>query len=73
MFKVFGPGETGFNPLPNDNILDWSSLKAFADDKLKMVQMLEFFLDRVENFAGKGENAGYHKSAISVGAPYLSW
>ena len=25
-----------FNTLPNDNILDWYKLKAFADDKLKL-------------------------------------
>ena len=45
------------NTLPNDNILDWSKLKAFT--KLKMVQMSESFLERVENIVGKGENAVY--------------
>ena len=39
-----------FNPLPNDKILDWSKLKAFADDK--------FVLESVENIVGKGENVG---------------
>ena len=25
---------SSFNSLPNDNFLDWSKLKAFADDKI---------------------------------------
>ena len=47
------------NSLPNDKILDWSKLKEFADDKLKLSQNLKFALGRVENIVGKGENAGY--------------
>ena len=46
-------------PLPNNNILDWSKLKAFADDKIKVIESLKFVLWRVENIVGKGENAGY--------------
>ena len=23
-----------FNPLPNDNVLDWSKMKSLADDKI---------------------------------------
>ena len=30
------------NPLPNDNILDWSKLKAFADDKIKVTESMKF-------------------------------
>ena len=26
------------NPLPNDNILDWSKLKGFADDKINVTE-----------------------------------
>ena len=48
-----------FNSLPNDKILDWSKLKAFADDKVKVIQKLKFKLLRVENIVGKGENVGY--------------
>ena len=48
-----------FNPLPNDKILAWSKLKAFADDKINMTSNLKFVLVRVENIVGKGENAGY--------------
>ena len=45
--------------LPNDTILDWSELKAFADDKINVTKELKFVLGREENFVGKGENAGY--------------
>ena len=44
---------------PNDKILDCSTLKAFADDKIKVLKMKIFVIDRVENIVGKGENAGY--------------
>ena len=46
--------------LPNNKILDWSKLKAVAEDKINMREKLKFVLGRVENIAGKGENAGYH-------------
>ena len=45
------------NSLPNDEILDWSKLKAFADDKLNVTKELKFVLGREENIVGKGENA----------------
>ena len=31
-----------FNSLPNDKILDWSKLKAFADDKINITEKLKF-------------------------------
>ena len=43
----------------NDKILGLSKMKAFEDDKLKVTQMMNTVLDRVENIVGKGENAGY--------------
>ena len=46
-----------FNPLPNDKILDWSKLKAFADDKMNLAEKLKLLPGRVENIVGKGENA----------------
>ena len=46
------------NPLTNDKIVDCSNLKAFADDKTNATEKLKFFLGRVENIVGKGENAG---------------
>ena len=50
---------TFVNPLPNDKFLDWSKLKAFADEKINATRKLNFVLGRVENIVGKGENAGY--------------
>ena len=43
--------------LPNDKILDWSKLKALANDEIKLVKMMIFVFDK--NIVGKGENAGY--------------
>ena len=46
------------NSLPNDKILDWSKLKAFADDKINVnKKKLKFDLLRIENILGKEENA----------------
>ena len=45
------------NSLSNDKILDWSKLKAFADDKIDVGEKLKLDLWRVENVR-KGENAG---------------
>ena len=47
------------NSLPNDKVLDWSKLKAFADDKIKVLKIIILHFDRVEKTEGKGENAGY--------------
>ena len=57
------PGQTYalvcLNSLPNDKILDWSKLKAFADKNVIVTQNWTFALGREENIVGKGENAGY--------------
>ena len=56
------------NSLPNIKILDWSNLKAFADNKIKLAKMMIFFFfvfDRVENIVGKGENAGNQHFLLS--------
>ena len=45
--------------LPNDKLLEKSKLKAFADDKLKMIKIARFVLDKIENIMGKEENADY--------------
>ena len=50
---------TNCNSLPNDKILEYSKLKALADDKIIVTQKFEFVLGRVENIEEKGENAGY--------------
>ena len=47
------------NSLPNNKILDWSKLKAFADDKINVTENLKFVLRNVENIVEKGKNAGY--------------
>ena len=59
-FSNFLPNNPMFNSLPNDKILDWSKLKAFADAKINVTQMLKFVFTMVENIVGKEENAGYH-------------
>ena len=45
----------GIKSLPNDKFLDWSKLKAFADDKRIKTQKLKFMSERVENIVGKGK------------------
>ena len=45
--------------LPNDKILRFSKLKAYADDKIILTQKLKFVLGSEVNVVGKGENAGY--------------
>ena len=37
------------NSLPNDKILDGSNLKALADNKIKVLKIWNFILERVEN------------------------
>ena len=48
------PHNPMFNSLPNDEILDWSILEAFADEKIKVNEKLKFGLRRVKNHCGKG-------------------
>ena len=47
------------NSLPNNKIFDRSKLKAFADDKIDVIEKLKIVLGRIKNIVGKGENAGY--------------
>ena len=47
------------NSSPNDKILDFSKMKALADDKIIVADKLKFVLGRVENIVGKEENAFY--------------
>ena len=51
--------KTGLNSLPSDNSLDWTKFKAFADKKYMLLKFMNSVSDRIENIAGKGENAGY--------------
>ena len=57
--RCFCNNTVNFNSLPNDKILDWSKLKAFADDKFDVVKMMISIFDGLENSVEKGENAGY--------------
>ena len=43
------------NSLPNDKSLDWSKLKAFADDKINGTEKWKLVFGRVGNIEGKGE------------------
>ena len=54
------------NSIPNDQVLGWSKLKAFADDRIKLAKMMIFFVDQVENIAGKGENAGHQHFLLFI-------
>ena len=47
-------------PLPNDNVLDMTKLKAFADEKLNFAKMTISLCNSVGNTVGEEENAGYH-------------
>ena len=58
------PGK--FNSVPNNEILDWSKLKAFADNKIKLANMMIFAFERVENIVGKGENAGHQHFILFI-------
>ena len=44
--------------LPNNEILALTKLKAIADDKFNVAQIVISFFDRAENIVGKEENAG---------------
>ena len=43
--------------LPNDKILGVTKLKAFADDKINVSQLMNFACERIENIVGKGNKA----------------
>ena len=43
------PFKLMFNSLPKDKNLDWSKLKAVADDKINVIAELKFGLGRAEN------------------------
>ena len=56
MFVILSPSSRfptlSFNPLPNDQFLDWSKLEALADEKMNVTQKLNFVLESVENIEG---------------------
>ena len=56
--KILSSGN-GLNSLANSKMLKWSNFKHFPDDIINVTIMMNFVAGRVENIAGKGENAGY--------------
>ena len=50
---------------PNDKFFDQTKLKAFADDKDNVAQMIIFVFDGIENIVGKGENDGFQHFLLS--------
>ena len=55
-----------FNSLPDEQFLDWSKLKAFADSKRVVTEKKkETVLEMVENIVEKGENASYQHFSFS--------
>ena len=54
-----------FISLPNNKILDLTKLKAFADDKMNVAQVMISVFDRVENTEGKGKIVGYQHFLLS--------
>ena len=46
--------QSDLNAFLHNKILDQTKLKAFADDKLNVTNMIISVFDRVENIAGKG-------------------
>ena len=47
------------NPFPNNKILDWSNFEAFTEDRINVIEILNFVLGKIANTVGNGENAGY--------------
>ena len=45
-------------------MLDCSKLKTLVEDKLNVAEVIGFVSDRLQNIAGKGENAGYQHSIL---------
>ena len=48
-----------FHALPDDKNLGLPKLKAFADNNLNVTEDIKVVSHRLENIAGKEENAGY--------------
>ena len=46
------------NSLPKDKFLDWTKLKAYADNNINVTEKLKFVLGRVENI-GKRRNFSF--------------
>ena len=51
--KTISTFDDPINSLPNDKFVDWSKLKAFADDKINVSEKLKFVVGWVEKHCGK--------------------
>ena len=54
-----GNGVQMINSTKQQNFYNWCKLKAYADNKIKLVEIMIFVLDRIENIVGKGVFAGF--------------
>ena len=52
-------GRIRVNSVPDDKLLEWSKLKASADDKISVNLKTEFYFGMSRKHCGKGESAGY--------------
>ena len=53
------PEEISSFNLSNNEIVEMSNLKAFADNKIYVSEKLKFVLGRLETILGKGKNIGF--------------
>ena len=51
-FVILVPYNPGSLTLSNDKILDWSKLKAFADNNINLTRKLKLDLEWIENIVG---------------------
>ena len=58
-YRILRHHSTESNPLADDEILGLPKLKAYADDKLNVTQVMKVVFHRIANIVGKEENAGY--------------
>ena len=61
MLALYQTMKLKVNPLPDNNILDWSKLKQFADDNFKFDENSRNFSKQVENTVDKGKIARYEE------------
>ena len=67
LLSLFDPKSTLLNSLPNKKKLEWSKLKAFADDIINIIEMIFFLPQRVEIIVGKRKYSG-----LQAFSPFLT-
>ena len=58
-FFQFARGWKWLKPLLDGKILDWSKLKASAENSVNVAKMAKCVIDKIENIVVIGENAGF--------------